>query len=218
MGVAWREKWVGNVLTPEDMVRFIDDVGCCTAKQMPAHPHFPNQDDVVAPGARDVWFWKDDLHAEKRLYYTRVFGGEPGFISVEMLPAFVATNGATVDELLYDGLLSVEAQEIHRIIEEYGPIPIRDLKKMLGPDTRRAANRILQELDRAFIITKSGITGRTRGTYGFIWELTERWMPDVLAAADKLGRAKAIPIIEERLAQYGVAPGSAFYAKVLGWA
>ncbi len=218
MGLSqWRENWAGKVRTPEDMVRFVDAVGCCAAHDLPAYPGFPSQSAALGEGARDVWFWKDDLHAEKRLYYTRVFGGEPGFISMQMLPAFVATNGATVDELLYDGLLSVEAQQIHRIIEEYGPIPIRDLKKMLGPDTKRAATRVLHELDRHFIITKSGITGRTRGTYGYIWDLTERWMPDVLAAADRLGRAKAMQMIREHLVALGVPPDSRFYENVLRW-
>jgi hypothetical protein len=199
------------------MVRFIDDVGCCTASELLDYPDFPSQSAALGEGARDVWFWKDDLHAEKRLYYTRVFGGEPGFISCSMLPAFVATNGVTVDELLFDGLMSVEAQQIYKAIEDYGPIPIRDLKRMLTPDAKRATDRVLHQLDRVFIISKTGITGRTRGTYGYIWDLTERWMPDVLAAADRLGRTAATAVIREHLAAFGVPRDSGFYAKVLGW-
>ena len=214
----WREHWAGRVRTPEDMVRFVDDVGCCTSRELPDYPDFPSQSAVLGEGATDVWFWKDDLHAEKRLYYTRVLGGEPGFLSMQMLPAFVATNGVTVDELLFNGMMSVEAQQLYRAIEEYGPIPIRDLKKMLTPDAKRAANRVLHELDRGFIITKAGITGRTRGTCGYIWDLVERWMPDVLAAADRLGRAAAMAMICEHLAAFGVPPDSPFYSKVLGWA
>jgi len=33
-----------------------------------------------------TWFWKDDLHTAQRLYYTRLFAGRPGFISLA-LPA-----------------------------------------------------------------------------------------------------------------------------------
>ena len=216
----WQKQWVGKVRTPEDMVRFVDAVGCCTKSALPKYPDFPSQSAVLGEidaATTDPWFWKDDLHIEKRLYYTRVFGGQPGFISIAMLPAFIAANGGVADELIYNGILSVEAQQIYHIIEQYGPIPIRNLKRLLTPDAKRAADRVLHDLDRQFIITKTGITGRTRGTYGYIWDLTERWMPDMLAAADKLGRAAAMDMIREHLAAFGIAPDSPFYLKVLGW-
>lgn len=216
----WREKWAGRVCTPDDMVRFIDDVGCCMRRELPNYPDFPSQSVALGSihaGTTDPWFWKDDLHIEKRLYYTRVFGGQPGFVSFAMLPAFIATNGRTADELAFEGLLSPEARLIYRIIEEQGPIPIRDLKRQLGEDAKRAATRVLHDLERQFIITKTGISGRTRGTYGYIWDLMERWLPDELAAADRLGAATAAATIRERLAAFGVPPDSPFYAKVLGW-
>lgn len=216
----WRDKWKAKVCTPEDFVSFVDEVGCCTRGSLAAYPDFPNQADVMGPvpaGTSDPWFWKDDLHAQKRLYYTRVLGGEPTFISNAVLPAFVATNGAVYDEMVFEGLVTPEAQQIYKLIESSGPIPIRDLKRLLTPDARRSANRILIELDRVFLITKTGITGRTRGTYGFIWDLVERWMPDVLATADRLGRKQASAQIRERFLAYCIAPDSAFYSKLLGW-
>ena len=215
--MRWREQWAGRVRRPEDFVRFVDDVGCCTWRELPGFPDFPNQDAVLGEGAADVWFWKDDLHAEKRIYYTRLFGGQPRFISFEMLPAFVATNGSTMDELQYEGLLTPEMQQVYKVIEDYGPIPIRDLKRALTPDAGRAATNVLHALDRRFILTKTGITGRTRHTYGYIWDLVERWIPDVLLAADRLGRKKAEAIVRERLAGFGITDESEFWAKVLGW-
>lgn len=216
----WREDWTGKVRTPDDLVRFVDTVGCCARTPLAAYADFPNQADVMGPvpaGVSDPWFWKDDLHAEKRLYYTRVFGGQPGYISNAVLPVFVATNGAVFDELVFEGLVTPEMEQIYRLIEASGPIPIRDLKKLLTPDANRAANRILIELDRVFLITKTGITGRTRGTYGFIWDLTERWMPDVLQSADRLGRKQAAATLRDHLSTLGIPPDSTFYAKVLGW-
>lgn len=202
------------------MLRFLDAVGCCTGKPLPGYPDFPCQAEAlgaIAPGASDPWFWKDDLHAERRLYYTRVFGGQPGFLSLEMLPALIATNGMVMDELLFTGALSPDAQQIHAAIDAHGPIPIRELKAMLTPDARAAATREMHLLERRFIITKTGITGRTRGTYGYIWDLTERWMPEMLEAADRLGRTAAMEAIRERLQAFGIPPASPFYAKVLGW-
>lgn len=216
----WRERWAGKVRTPDDMVRFMDAVGCCTSKELPDYPDFPSQSAVIGEldaATTDPWFWKDDLHVEKRLYYTRVFGGRPGFISLTLLPALIATNGRAADELLFNGLLSPEARQIYQTIESQGPIPSRELKRLLTPDTERAANRVLHDLERQFIITKTGITGRTRGTYGYIWDLLERWAPDLLVAADRLGHMTATAMIREHLAAFNVPPDSPFYARVLGW-
>jgi hypothetical protein len=216
----WREQWAGRMCTPEDMVRFVDAVGCCMKQVLPAYPDFPSQSAVIGEidaATTDPWFWKDDLHIEKRLYYTRVFGGQPGFVSFAMLPALIATNGRVADELLFDGMLTPEARQIYDTIEAHGPIPIRDLKRLLTPDAERAANRIIHDLERQFIIAKTGITGRTRGTYGYIWDLAERWVPDELAAADRLGATTAMAIIREHFEAFGIPPDSAFYAKALGW-
>lgn len=216
----WREQWAGMVRTPDDMVRFVDAVGCCTGKALAGYQDFPSQSTVIGKldaATTDTWFWKDDLHIEKRLYYTRVFGGQPGFVSMSLLPAFIATNGMVADELLFNGMLSPEARQVYDTIEAHGPISSINLKLLLTPDAKRAANRVLHELERQFIITKTGITGRTRGTYSYIWDLVERWVPDVLVAADRLGRATAMAMIREHLIAFGVPPDSPFYAKVLGW-
>jgi hypothetical protein len=216
----WCEQWAGAVRTPEDLVRFVDAVGCCTTMPLPRYPDFPHRSAVMGAldsMAPDPWFWKDDLHAERRIYYTRVFGGQPGFISYALLPALVATNGAAADELLLTGALSPEAREIYSLIETHGPIPIKELKRQLMPEAKRGVNRVLTQLERQFIITKTDISGRTRATYGYIWDLVERWAPDVLTAADRLGRNAAMALIRAHLAEFGVPVDSTFYQKVLGW-
>jgi hypothetical protein len=216
----WREEWAGRVCTPEEFVRFVDEVGCCTSKPLPGFPQFPNEAEVlgsIPAGVEDPWFWKDDLHVQKRLYYTWVFGGQPGFLSNAMLPVLIATNGAVFDELVYDGLVSPEVRQIHDLIESEGPIGIKDLKKMLGPDAKRACDRVLHFLDSRFIITKTGITGRTRGTYGYIWDMVERWVPDALAEADRIGCKRGAQMLREHLRAFAIEPGSGFYQRVLGW-
>jgi hypothetical protein len=196
-------------------------VGCCTTRILPAYPDFPSQQVAlgkVDSGVPDPWFWKDDLHIEKRVYYTRVFGGQPGFLSYSLLPVLIATNGAVFDELLFDGVISTEAQQIYQAIEANGPVSSKDLKRLLTPDAKRSSDRILIDFDRKFLITKSGITGRTRGTYSYIWDLVERWAPELLVAADRLGRKQAEIDLREHLLGFGVSPDSPFYTKVLRWA
>ncbi|MEN6521046.1 MAG: hypothetical protein ABFD46_07850 [Armatimonadota bacterium] len=214
----WRKKWAEKVRNPEDMVRFVEAVGCCTGKPLLKYPEFPSQYEAlgeVNPGVPDIWFWKDDLHTEKRVYYTRVFGSQPGFLSYPLLPVFIATNGAVADELIFNGLLSPEAQQVYRAIESYGPISTIDLKRMLTPDAKHSADRVLINLDRQFIITKVGITGRTLGIYSYIWDLVERWVPEMLIAADRLGRKQAESMLHEHLAAFEIPSDSLFYTKVL---
>ena len=205
--------------TQDDLVRFVDAVGFCTINQLDAYPRFPSQE--VAMGRRDVlghtWFWKDDLHAQKRIYYCRVFGGRPGFISFAFLPAFIATNGEAVDELITYGAMPVRTQNIHRIIEQRGPISIKELKALLGPDARKASASALIDLERKFIIAKTGITGRERATYGYIWDLAERWIPDAFEAADALGVKAARGVLKSRLTELGVTPDACFTKRILQW-
>ncbi len=219
--LQWREQWAGKVRAPDDMVCFVDAVGCCTKEPLPAYPEFPSQYAVLGeldPAAPDLWFWKDDLHTEKRIYYTRVFGGQPGFVSYALLPALMATNGAVADELIFNGTLSTEAQEIYHAVEAHGPIPTKNLKACLTPDAKHRADRVLIDLERKFLVTKTDITGRTRGTYSYVWNLVERFAPEVLVAADRLGRKQASDMLREHLAGYGIPSDSKFYAKMLGWA
>jgi hypothetical protein len=151
------------------------------------------------------------------VYYTRLFAGKPSFISLEFLPFFIAANGAAADELIDLGRIPVATQHIYHLIEEHGPIGSRQLKKLLTPDARKAATRSLWELERRFIITKTDITGRELATYSYVWNLTERWLPDAFAAADRIRSRAAVERITERLTDLDVPITEKLRAKVLHW-
>lgn len=112
--IPWQACWRDAVRQEDDLVRFVREVGFCTINQLPRWPAFPSQE--FAMGIPDVlgvtWFWKDDLHTQRRLYYTRLFAGRPGFVSLELLPTFIATNGEVADELIHFGRLPVTTREI----------------------------------------------------------------------------------------------------------
>jgi len=203
----------------EELIRFVDTVGFCAINELERFPAFPNLS--VAMGQREAlwhaWWWKDDLHVQKRLYYTRLFAGRPGFISLAWLPAFIAANGAAADEVFLVGALPVLAKEVYRIIEHSGPISSRPLKKQLSPDVRRAVTGMLWELERRFIITKTDITGRELATYSYVWDLAERWLPDAFVEADRLRRKAAVAKISERLETLGVPLEPKLAKSVLKW-
>ena len=219
MTMNWRTTWADTVRTEDDLIRFVNDVGCCVINTLPRFSEFPSQE--VAMGLPDVlgrtWFWKDDLHIDRRIYYTRLFSGKPGFIALDLLPAFIATNGAVADELMLTGAMPANAQEIYRNIEDRGPISTRHLKALLGEDTRKAAANILIDLENKFIVTKTQITGRERGTYGYVWDLAERWMPDAFTAADCLGRKASAEQIKTRLTAFGITDIASSTKRVLRW-
>ncbi|MHB9131415.1 MAG: AlkZ-related protein [Armatimonadota bacterium] len=215
----WREAWRGEVRTPEDLVRFVDAVGFCSINALERFPAFPSV--ALAMGRPDAlwhaWWWKDDLHVQKRLYYTRLFANRPGFISMKFLPAFIAANGAAADELILLGRIPATTQTIYRMIDAHGPISTRPLKKLLGPDERKAATSELWELERRFIITKTEITGRELATYSYVWDLAERWLPAAFVEADRLKRKAATELIADHLASLGVPLEGKLKKSVLRW-
>ena len=208
--------WHRSVHNDKEFVEFVNTYRCCTAKYMPAWPLFPNQQQALADlGMIDVWFWKDDLHAERRLFYTRLFGGKPGFVSMSLLPVMVAAYGRVFDEMLYRGELPCEAVDIYRMIEQEGPIGIKPLKAMLAHIPHATIDKYLQLLDRKLLITKCGITGRTRGTYGFIWDTTEHWMPEILLQAQSIGTQTAREVIHDHMRQFAISSESGFWKRLL---
>lgn len=219
MGSAWMAKWQGRVMNEDDLVAFINDVGFCTISALDRWPEFPSQ--AVAMGRDDAlgatWFWKDDLHIQKRIYYTRLFTGKPGFISMEYLPAFIATNGEVMDELAMYGRIPMATQDVFRVIDEQGPISTKEIKSLLGSDGRRSASTALIDLERMFIITKTNITGRERGTYAYVWDLAERWTPEAFAEADRIGRGAAVERIEARFAELSVELDRDTRGRLLSW-
>jgi len=215
----WREEWRERVRDEEGLIQFVEAVGFCAINALERFPEFPSLS--LAMGQREAlwhaWWWKDDLHVQKRVYYTRLFAGRPGFISLQWLPAFIAANGAAADEVFLVGALPVLAKDVYRIIESRGPISSRPLKKLLSPDARRSVTGILWELERRFIITKTDITGRQLSTYSYVWDLAERWLPDAFVEADRLRGKAAVAKISERLGALGVAREGKLLKSVLRW-
>jgi hypothetical protein len=217
MSSTWLNKWQGKVATEDDCVRFVDGVGFCTIDRAEAAQDFPSQADAMGleSAIGHTWFWKDDLHIQKRLYYTRLFFNKPGYISMEFLPAFIATNGQVADELMVMGRMPLAQQTIYKIIEAEGPISTRDLKQQLTGDVKKQSAAALITLERLFIGTKVDITGRTMQTYSYVWDLAERWVPWAFEEADRIGAAKAKTKILGKLDADGIPRDLA--PKAFGW-
>lgn len=216
---AWLQGHEDSISEPDDAVAFVDAVGFCTIDR-PAKYAFPYLA-AAFPGAPDgvlgrIWFWKDDLHVERRLYYTQLFGAQPGFIGLEWLPVCIAAFGEVADELIYSGRISQAAREAYEILEAEGPLPSRELREKMGVEARQRSQSALLELERRFIITKTGLTGRERGTYGYILDLAERWVPDAFSQAGPLRREHALERILNRLRGWGIETDATYMRRVFG--
>ena len=216
---AWLRGHEESIHSEEDAVRFVDAVGFCTVDRIRGcgfpflAAAFPGSPDSVLGS---IWFWKDDLHVQRRLYYTRLFGRQPGFISNAWLPLCIAAFGEVADELIFAGRITHAAREAYEMLERDGPLPSRALRERLSPDSRHRSDTALAELERMFILTKVGLTGRERGTYGYILDLAERWAPAAFTAAGGIRREDALERFLDQVRAWGVEPDAVFLRRLLG--
>ena len=215
---GWRDEWAGKVCTPEDFVRFVDAVGCCTRSSLVAYPDFPNQGELIGtipPGTSDPWFWKDDLHIEKKLYYGQILGaGVAALVSLEMLPHLIAAQGDNDARTLYEqNRLPHLSLQVYEHIERNGVTPSNQL-----PTSSKDRSKALVPLQQRFLLTKHDLTGRTRGTYGYKWGLREEHFPDAFGSAAKLSVAKARETVLNHLQEkHGVVLNEKQTARIFHW-
>src|SRR5207237_2027560 len=86
------------VTTPEECVAFVERVGLCTWRHQPRFPGLPSLEMETPWRGMEVtlqtWFWKDDLHNERRLYFGMLLAPDiPVFVSLKFLPALIAAQG-----------------------------------------------------------------------------------------------------------------------------
>jgi len=208
----------------EGFVRFLNAVGICL--WMP-HPSldFPNLAEKMELDNPDniwgTWFWKDDLHEAKRLYYGKLLGGRPTFVAMDFLPYVIAALGDVDPYTLHEqGRLTADALRIYEVLLRRRELSTGELRRevgLTGPGTKPVFEKAVTSLCALFQVCKTRITGRTRGTYGYRWGLVEDWIPDVLAEAAKLEPEEAVRAIVRRLHGMGVRPRPVHWRRLLGW-
>lgn len=196
--------WMGwpPVRTAEEAARFVDWAGACLFQRGRGSPELPALSDVMASDTEvHPFIWKDDLHAAKRVCYGKVIRGQPGFISLSLLPYFYVVQGRTPDDHRRAYNMGTVSKETVRILDALrsGPMTSRQLKAAVGAAGRGAASRFdaaLAELQRTFAVTILAARSRTRAHYEYIWDLFERKWPEVIESARAVnGRAEAIAAI-----------------------
>lgn len=220
----WTELQPYPISTEEDFVVFLDQVGLCLWRPEPnlPLPNLADRMDLAKPDdIWDTWFWKDDLHIAKRLFYGKLLAGRPTFVSPALLPYVVAARGDVDPHNLRDaGRLPSTTVQVYDALVSHRRLAVRELKSASGlsaPGDKAAFEAATESLSALFQIAKVGITGRTRGTYGYIWGLMEEWLPDTLSAAARLRPGAAARHIVEHLGALGVEMKPATWKRLFGW-
>ncbi len=183
-----------TVTTPEECLRFVESVGLCTWRHQPKLAGVPSLEAATAWRGMELtlktWFWKDDLHTERRLYFGMLGTPDlPVFVSRALLPSLIAAQGDIDARTLHEkGLLSSNALHVYEHIARAGPTATQALPWPSG-----SRMLYLAHLQQKFLLTKHDLTGRTRGTYGYRWCLCEDAFPDSFAEASgiNVGTARA---------------------------
>jgi hypothetical protein len=227
---TWRDLVSLPITSLEGAAQFVEKLGFCTWAPLPS-PSFPNVADAMVESAWSVmgvtWYWKDDVHFEKRLYYAKIIRAKPSFITPEFLPDFIAAIGGRGKEeernpvrLYLDGRLSREAKSVYECLTDNPELPTVELRRKAGLTGAKSAesfDRAMIELQRRFVICKVGLSGRTRGTYSYIWNLAERFWPDAFDEARRTPIMAARANIRERLRAFGVEPTPTLESRLFLW-
>lgn len=190
--------WPRRVRTPADAVRFIDHFGLCVL--------FPLQN-VQLPSlyfalskrrdarwdryAQLIWKWKDELPKRRRAFYAKVLSGRGTFISLKLLPHFLAMHETAVapagHESLYSaGRISHDAHVLWQALAEHGPLPTLELRHACKLETQAGNKRFkkaMLELQGLLIVTHSGIEQETDAWASNRFDLVSRVFPKQLQQA-----------------------------------
>jgi hypothetical protein len=112
-----------------------------------------------------------------------------------------------VTGLYFNGRLCGEAKVIYDWLLDHRVQPTRELRRgtRLGePSKKLATERALVELQRRFLVCKVDLTGRTRGTFSYVWDRAERFWPQTFVNARHTAPSAARSKIRGQLRSFGL--------------
>jgi len=148
-----------------------------------------------------TWGWKDQMLDQHRWYYGKLLRGKATFVSLGILPYFYALAPRLADlddyrEAYHAGHLTHEAKAIADVLLNQGSqnsVGLRQLTHMTARSSKSRFNRALTHLQRGLWILPIGVAEAGSWRYAFIYELFDRWFPDIheLARGISLRQARA---------------------------
>lgn len=224
--------WPRKVRTPADAARFINGVGFCTlfaVKKVPL-PSLYYAVTRRAPAVWDsttekIWGWKDELPRMRRAVYTKYFRARGTFISLEMLPHFLASRGSPTRvedcERFYSaGRVTRNAYEVWRALAEHGPLPTLELRHACKMESKAGNARYKQamlELQCLLVVTHFGTEKETAAWPSSRFDLIARAFSKQAAAARKIEPQRARIAIAQRFLAMHPQTEVKVTASLFGW-
>jgi hypothetical protein len=139
-----------------------------------------------------------------------------------MLPYFYALseNYGSLDDYLQeyeDGLMTAEAKAIYEAILEHGPLDtvrLRREARMSAESAKSRFDRALVELQVGLKVVPTGVAEAGAWNYAFIYELFQRWFPEIPGQARGIKRGEARRVLVQRYLDNVVAADRKMIAKV----
>ncbi|HTT74727.1 MAG TPA: hypothetical protein VMF50_01955 [Candidatus Binataceae bacterium] len=160
------------------------------------------------PAIMMTWRLKDSLPARRQVYYGKVIGGRPGFIALDLLPAFLRLRVASGTYLAHyrRGTLSHCAKLVMDQLTRRGPTETMALKLSSGysePKRRAEFDRAMKELQEKFLALK---VEERYDPFTYVWDTVAHQWSEALGEARSLTPPAAAEILVRRyftLAGYG---------------
>jgi hypothetical protein len=170
------------------------------------------------PAIMMTWRLKDSLPAQRRVYYGKVIGGRPGFIALDLLPAFLRLRVApgTYAAHYRNGTLSHCAKLVMDQLTRRGPTETIALKLSSGysePKRRAEFDRAMKELQEKFLALK---VEERYDPFTYVWDTVAHQWGGAIREARSLAPLAAAEILLGRyfaMAAYG---SDRAVARVLG--
>jgi hypothetical protein len=224
--------WPRKVRTAADAVRFIDAVGYCLlfAIKRVALPSLyyvcaRRQAFTWDKYTEKIWEWKDELPRGGRVFYAKYFKMRGTFISLEMLPHFLASAGAPLaaedfERFYAAGRISHEARTVWRALAEHGPLPTLELRhacKMESKAGNARFKRAMQELNCLLAVTHFGAEQETAAWASNRFELTARAFPKQAQAARRITPERARTALAAKYLEWHPETPPVVLQRLFGW-
>lgn len=209
--VRYRRRMNLRVTTPEQAVKFVNDVGFSFLFPIQS-VEMPSLWDAIAGRVMKTtnkhsgyeiertWGWKDESLDKKWWYYGKLIRDKATLVSLDVLPIFYALSENYGDyendylEVYRTGAISSEAKQIYEALLQFGAldaIRLRREARMSSDESKPRFEKALTDLQAGLKVLPIGIAPVGAWRYAFIYEILPRWLPDVPDRARAISRTEA---------------------------
>jgi hypothetical protein len=228
-------RWPRRVLTAVKAVKFIEAMGYCMLFPVTNVPlpslYFavtrrnPHEKMVWDKYSAMVWDWKDELPRRRHAFYAKYFRGRGTFISLRLLPHFLAMRGSAAapgdhGRFYSEGRITQDARVIWEALSEHGPLATLELRHACKMETTAGNKRFkhaILALQRLLVAVHSGAEQETAAWASGRYDLTCRAFPQETSAAIRITPEEARRALAAKYLEWHPQAAPTQLARLFGW-